>query len=107
MAQAQSAESLTNAAKAQYDEAKSGARQQDKDTAQAQVRQAQAAVDEVTAARNEVLGLAPSNGEVSKRLADIAISEEHTSELQSRPHLVCRLLLEKKKKCSRDIRKYG
>src|SRR5690554_7008378 len=25
-------------------------------------------------------------------------SEEHTSELQSRPHLVCRLLLEKKKK---------
>src|SRR5436305_14856290 len=24
--------------------------------------------------------------------------EEHTSELQSRPHLVCRLLLEKKKK---------
>src|SRR5690554_7120136 len=27
-----------------------------------------------------------------------ARSEEHTSELQSRPHLVCRLLLEKKKK---------
>src|SRR2546422_6954507 len=26
-------------------------------------------------------------------------SEEHTSELQSRLHLVCRLLLEKKKKC--------
>src|SRR5436305_11699730 len=25
-------------------------------------------------------------------------SEEHTSELQSRPHLVCRLLLEKKNK---------
>src|SRR3989442_2910288 len=38
------------------------------------------------------------------RLADVADrncndlrSEEHTSELQSRPHLVCRLLLEKKK----------
>src|SRR2546422_7162772 len=34
-------------------------------------------------------------------LADIAMahrSEEHTSELQSRLHLVCRLLLEKKKK---------
>src|SRR5690554_7131277 len=31
--------------------------------------------------------------------ADNALrSEEHTSELQSRPHLVCRLLLEKKKK---------
>src|SRR3989442_6001861 len=28
----------------------------------------------------------------------IARSEEHTSELQSRPHLVCRLLLEKKKR---------
>src|SRR5690554_7061174 len=27
----------------------------------------------------------------------ISRSEEHTSELQSRPHLVCRLLLEKKK----------
>src|SRR5436305_11904826 len=33
------------------------------------------------------------------RLAAPALerSEEHTSELQSRPHLVCRLLLEKKK----------
>src|SRR3989442_5612056 len=33
-------------------------------------------------------------------------SEEHTSELQSRPHLVCRLLLEKKKispRCSGRI----
>src|SRR5690554_7038801 len=29
-------------------------------------------------------------------------SEEHTSELQSRPHLVCRLLLEKKKKKDRE-----
>src|SRR3989442_9839235 len=28
-------------------------------------------------------------------------SEEHTSELQSRPHLVCRLLLEKKKKATK------
>src|SRR3712207_7879367 len=30
-------------------------------------------------------------------LAQIARSEEHTSELQSRQYLVCRLLLEKKK----------
>src|SRR3989442_7444830 len=30
-------------------------------------------------------------------------SEEHTSELQSRPHLVCRLLLEKKKKATPDV----
>src|SRR3989442_10693126 len=32
-----------------------------------------------------------------------ARSEEHTSELQSRPHLVCRLLLEKKKKKKKHI----
>src|SRR5256884_1327359 len=31
-------------------------------------------------------------------------SEEHTSELQSRLHLVCRLLLEKKKRTARDTR---
>src|SRR5690554_7322149 len=31
-------------------------------------------------------------------LTNFLRSEEHTSELQSRPHLVCRLLLEKKKK---------
>src|SRR3712207_7846299 len=33
-----------------------------------------------------------------------ARSEEHTSELQSRQYLVCRLLLEKKKKTNIDIR---
>src|SRR5690348_18082271 len=33
-----------------------------------------------------------------------ARSEEHTSELQSPVHLVCRLLLEKKKKKQRPIR---
>src|SRR2546422_8531254 len=37
---------------------------------------------------------------LSCRLAER--SEEHTSELQSRLHLVCRLLLEKKKKKGRD-----
>src|SRR2546422_6273153 len=31
-------------------------------------------------------------------------SEEHTSELQSRLHLVCRLLLEKKKNITNNIR---
>src|SRR5690625_5571592 len=35
---------------------------------------------------------------IAARLAPTARSEEHTSELQSRGHLVCRLLLEKKKK---------
>src|SRR3989442_9456717 len=38
-----------------------------------------------------------SNAKAKARLR----SEEHTSELQSRPHLVCRLLLEKKKKQQR------
>src|SRR5690554_7180444 len=33
----------------------------------------------------------------------IVRSEEHTSELQSRPHLVCRLLLEKKKNNTKQI----
>src|SRR3712207_8906786 len=33
-------------------------------------------------------------------------SEEHTSELQSRQYLVCRLLLEKKKKYFNHIKRY-
>src|SRR5437660_8759435 len=37
---------------------------------------------------------------VKNRKISTARSEEHTSELQSRGHLVCRLLLEKKKKQS-------
>src|SRR5690554_7505079 len=35
--------------------------------------------------------------EVQGKIVKVLRSEEHTSELQSRPHLVCRLLLEKKK----------
>src|SRR3989442_2172038 len=42
--------------------------------------------------RNEVL---PRLEEIESKAGQR--SEEHTSELQSRPHLVCRLLLEKKK----------
>src|SRR3712207_7627006 len=34
------------------------------------------------------------------QIGDVIRSEEHTSELQSRQYLVCRLLLEKKKKNS-------
>src|SRR5690554_7660628 len=34
--------------------------------------------------------------QVKRDLIELNRSEEHTSELQSRPHLVCRLLLEKK-----------
>src|SRR2546422_7264903 len=36
------------------------------------------------------------------RMLEAIRSEEHTSELQSRLHLVCRLLLEKKKKKKSD-----
>src|SRR3989442_5037011 len=36
-------------------------------------------------------------GVVDANIEKVTRSEEHTSELQSRPHLVCRLLLEKKK----------
>src|SRR5690625_6600346 len=39
----------------------------------------------------------------SKALARAVRSEEHTSELQSRGHLVCRLLLEKKKTKDRQL----
>src|SRR3712207_7852404 len=40
------------------------------------------------------------------RLADKERSEEHTSELQSRQYLVCRLLLEKKKTRQNSIHSY-
>src|SRR5436305_7599960 len=46
-------------------------------------------------------GAADSSPRVNPTTPSIAKrSEEHTSELQSRPHLVCRLLLEKKKRQS-------
>src|SRR3989442_2763695 len=41
-------------------------------------------------------GAAPTDRPL-RRGERVPRSEEHTSELQSRPHLVCRLLLEKKK----------
>src|SRR3712207_7757095 len=40
---------------------------------------------------------------VEKNLANLVRSEEHTSELQSRQYLVCRLLLEKKKKTNKEL----
>src|SRR3712207_9267833 len=39
-------------------------------------------------------------GDVGRTAGELDRSEEHTSELQSRQYLVCRLLLEKKKKKS-------
>src|SRR5260370_32609856 len=49
--------------------------------------------------------IAPTRGTERKTrqtVADIGRSEEHTSELQSHLNLVCRLLLEKKKKKQED-----
>src|SRR5437870_7145559 len=47
-------------------------------------------------------GAAPSSRAPRRSCRGAGRSEEHTSELQSRGHLVCRLLLEKKKR--REIR---
>src|SRR5690554_7384629 len=44
-------------------------------------------------------------GELWAYLDTLVRSEEHTSELQSRPHLVCRLLLEKKNTLARALSK--
>lgn len=71
LAQARSSRELSNAARAQYDQALAGARDQDKRAAQGQVRQAQGAVAEVNAARDEVYGRAPVAGEINKRMSDI------------------------------------
>src|SRR2546422_9964795 len=46
----------------------------------------------------EIVGAEPGNGRELAEGSGVKRSEEHTSELQSRLHLVCRLLLEKKKK---------
>ena len=71
LAQARSSRELSNAARAQYDQALAGAREQDKRAAQGQVRQARGAVAEVDAAREEVNGRAPLAGEINKRMADV------------------------------------
>src|SRR2546429_2045274 len=57
----------------------------------------------------EILEIGPftAPGSLLYRPLDVIRSEEHTSELQSRLHLVCRLLLEKKKNNLRWLRHYG
>src|SRR5690625_6259983 len=61
-------------------------------------------IDELSSGEKEILNtyihfhhLNPSDSIILFDEPDVR-SEEHTSELQSRGHLVCRLLLEKKKK---------
>src|SRR3712207_7603579 len=48
--------------------------------------------------RRRAAGVSEVEDGVGKPGAPVVRSEEHTSELQSRQYLVCRLLLEKKKK---------
>src|SRR3712207_8034781 len=48
------------------------------------------------------LDLIPNYADVFEGLKNQPRSEEHTSELQSRQYLVCRLLLEKKKKLTKQ-----
>src|SRR2546430_4436776 len=50
------------------------------------------------AARRATRGLRPNGLERDRLVLRAPRSEEHTSELQSQSNLVCRLLLEKKKK---------
>src|SRR5687768_17793250 len=50
---------------------------------------------------SRVISISCSEARIERVLSD-ARSEEHTSELQSRLHLVCRLLLEKKKQKAED-----
>src|SRR3712207_6989476 len=45
--------------------------------------------------------------EIDKLLAEGFRSEEHTSELQSRQYLVCRLLLEKKNRIEHESTKFN
>src|SRR5690606_41919601 len=52
--------------------------------------------DEVTLPE-DVSAYVMSPAIISERYVELGRSEEHTSELQSRENLVCRLLLEKKK----------
>src|SRR2546429_3975743 len=59
--------------------------------------QAQQAIDEAVAQIRMPATVHGSFAGAAQAYAQSVRSEEHTSELQSRLHLVCRLLLEKKK----------
>src|SRR3989442_7156126 len=52
---------------------------------------------EATQPQMDAVARVATSSPLVKNVIFVSRSEEHTSELQSRPHLVCRLLLEKKK----------
>jgi len=66
-AQYNAAVATTNAAKAQYDKAVKGAREEDKQAAVALVERAQAAVDLVNSYQDEIVLTAPADGVISAR----------------------------------------
>src|SRR3712207_7420690 len=55
----------------------------------------------------EVVGRRADDAGLGGLVEAAARSEEHTSELQSRQYLVCRLLLEKKKKITTTSKQHG
>src|SRR5258706_7366191 len=59
------------------------------------------------AALQSTFGAPPVKRRKAVGISMVTRSEEHTSELQSLTNLVCRLLLEKKKKTSTDTRGCG
>src|SRR5690348_17550433 len=68
-------------------------------------RSAAANLSGTAASRDSTSRLTVANGECRHRRSMRIRSEEHTSELQSPVHLVCRLLLEKKKKKKNKLTK--
>src|SRR5258708_10676899 len=64
------------------------------------------AIDVLPGTPKAIVGMsAPPSFELQAAPGPMTRSEEHTSELQSPDHLVCRLLLEKKKKTETDNRR--
>src|SRR5690554_7573540 len=55
-----------------------------------------AGLDSMVLGEPQILGQMKDAWQYARTAGTLGRSEEHTSELQSRPHLVCRLLLEKK-----------
>ena len=70
-ANARAATEAAVAAKAQYDQARAGARIEDRQAASGQLRQARGALAEVAAAEAETSLRAPISGEISKRMVDV------------------------------------